>query len=323
MIWGRRFATVAVLVVATLTGCSTTITVRPPGPTTAAATSTGPSSAAPSPSTVTVPGMPADVRQRLDASGVYELVAETPGLTWKTLNNVVVVGNSPTWVADVARAAERQVAPLAALTGQPVKGSYLFLVPANDATAKEWDSGDISTRDFDGVTIPGFRDVDPSYIVVMAQHTYDDGSSIVADHDYIDALVQHEMFHASTLVDGAGGGDTPEWIIEGYAEWAGQSVTSVKPRKAPPARLPSDDEVIDDSNHGYFRAFMFVNYLVHTYGKAKALAFFRAAIGPEQEDVPTAFQATFGTSLATATAAWQAQFTRQFRDYDAEYEYDN
>lgn len=326
---GMRRVLAAAVAALALTGCGSSIAITVPPRTTttrsptASASSTAPVSSAPDSSAPIVAGMPSDVRERLQASGVYELVAGTPELTWKTLKNVVVVGNSSTWVNDVARAAERRVAPLSALDGVPVKSSYLFLVPGNDATAKKWDSGDMTTRDFDGVTIPGFRETDPSYIVVMAQHTYDDGSSIASDPDYLDSLVQHEMFHASTLVDGAGGGDTPEWVIEGYAEWAGQNVTSVKPRKAPPARLPSDDEVIDDSDYGYFRAFMFVRYLVQTYGKDKALTFYRAAIDPDQEDVPGAFKATFGVPFATAEAAWKAQFTREFRNYDADFEYDD
>lgn len=331
MIRVRRFAALAVAAV-TLSGCASTIVVAPPTATPTPAAASGPSgsgSLSPQASSSSssggnlVVGLPLPVRQRLNASGVYELVAATPELTWKTLDHVVVVGNSPTWVADVAEAAERRVAPLAQLTAQPVKDSYLFLVPANDETARDWDAGDGSTRDFDGVTIPGFRDTDPSYIVIMAQHTYDDGTSIASDPAYIDALVQHEMFHASTLTDGAGSGDTPEWVIEGYAEWAGQDVTSVKPSKAPPARLPSDDEVLDDKDYGYFRSFMFVRYLVQTYGRAKALAFYRAAVVPDQEDVPGAFRLTFGVPLATAVTAWSAQFTRQFRNYEAEFEYDD
>lgn len=315
---GAAALTAAVL---SLTGCGAALTLPalPSAPVSPAISTTragSPSTSAPTPPAADGSmrqGMPDEVVDRLTLSRIFLEVAEVKGLHYRVSSRTIGVGNtSPAVLQRVVAATDDAIPRIEALTGQHVQHKYLVLTGDNDGTVRKWTDG-TDVADADGVTMPYGK---AAWIVIPTSHAFDDGTPIVDDPDYLQHLMDHEVFHADTLPLDFDDPAVPEWMVEGYAEWAADQEIPAGPEKQPPARLPSDSEVLDDTDEGYFRSAMFVQYLTDRFGTDKALAFYRAMLVATHEPLAAEFQRVTGASFPQTVADWRRQFPRQFRSYD-------
>ena len=301
-----------------LTGCGTAITLPaiPAEPVTSTSPAT-PSAAMTTDGSMRQ-GLPDEVVDRLTLSRVFLQVAEVKGLHYRVSSRVVAVGNTTDTVLEaVIDTADDSIPRIEALTGQHAKDKYLILAAADDSTAQKW-TGDSNVADADGITMPYGK---AAWIVIPTGHHFIDGGRILDDHDYFTHVMDHEVFHADTLPVDFDDPSVPEWMVEGYAEWAANQEVSTGPEKEPPARLPSDAEVRADTDDGYFRAGMFVQYIADRFGTSKALAFYRAMLVATHDPVAAEFHRATGADFTAAVTAWQHQFHDQFSSFDPDWQW--
>lgn len=322
----RRTGAVALAVAVTsLTACGATVTLPAIPPASVATTSTAaPSAGSATPSASATAegsmrqGLPDEVVDRLTLSRVFLQVAEVKGLHYRISSRVVAVGNTTdTVLKTVSNAADDSIPRIEALTGQHAKNKYLILTADDDSTAQKW-TGDSNVADADGITMPYGK---AAWIVIPTGHRFTDGTRIIDDDDYFTHVMDHEVFHADTLPVDFDDPSVPEWMVEGYAEWAANQEVSTGPEKEPPARLPSDTEVVDDTDDGYFRAGMFVQYIADRFGTSKALAFYRAMLVATHDSLAAEFHRVTGADYKATVTAWQHQFKEQFRSFDPDWQW--
>ncbi|WP_291520617.1 hypothetical protein [Branchiibius sp. NY16-3462-2] len=322
----RTGAAALTAAVMSLTACGAAITLpaipsAPVTTTNTAAPSTGsvtPSASAKSTDGSMRQGLPDEVVDRLTLSRAFVQVAEVKGLHYRISSRVVAVGNTTdTVLQKVTDTADESVPRIEALTGQHAKDKYLVLAAADDSTAQKW-TGDSNVADADGITMPYGK---AAWIVIPTGHHFTDGMRIIDDDDYFTHVMDHEVFHADTLPVDFDDPSVPEWMVEGYAEWAANQEVSTGPEKEPPARLPSDKEVVDDTDDGYFRAGMFVQYVADRFGTSKALAFYRAMLVATHDSLAVEFQRATGADYKATVTAWQHQFKEQFRSFDPDWQW--
>ncbi|PWJ24226.1 hypothetical protein ATK17_0314 [Branchiibius hedensis] len=327
----RRTGAAALAAVAmSLTACGATITLPAIPTASVAATSSPTSSAGAAPSSATPSaaatstdgsmrqGLPDEVVDRLTLSRVFLEVAEVKGLHYRISGRVVAVGNtSDSVLTTVTDAADESIPRIEALSGQHAKDKYLILAAADDSTAQKW-TGDSNVADADGITMPYGK---AAWIVIPTGHRFSDGGRVLDDDEYFTHVMDHEVFHADTLPVDFDDPSVPEWMVEGYAEWAANQEVSTGPEKEPPARLPSDTEVVDDTDDGYFRAGMFVQYLADRFGTSKALAYYRAMLVATHGSIAEEFHRATDADFTATVAAWQRQFHQQFVSFDPEWQW--
>lgn len=325
----RRTGAVALAAAAmSLSACGAAITL-PAIPTASVATS-APSAgstpaASPTPSAAATTtdgsmrqGLPDEVVDRLTLSRVFLEVADVQGLHYRLSPRVVAVGNTTdTVLTTLVETANDSIPRIESLTGEHAKDKYLILAAANDSTAQKW-TGDSNVADADGITMPYGK---AAWIVIPTGHRFSDGGRVIDDDDYFRHVMDHEVFHADTLPVGFDDPSVPEWMVEGYAEWAANQEVSTGPEKEPPARLPSDTEVVNDTDDGYFRAGMFVQYVADRFGTSKALAYYRAMLVATHGSIAEEFHRATGADFKTTVAAWQHQFHEQFESFDPDWQW--
>ncbi|WP_036455959.1 MULTISPECIES: hypothetical protein [Mycobacterium ulcerans group] len=171
-----------------------------------------------------------------------------------------------------------------------------FRTAAGGGTASQW-------ADIAAVTVA--ERFDPGSRAVAGQRIVFAPGAVKMSATALRIVLTHELFHYAARVDTAL--DAPRWLTEGVADFVARPTTS-RPAEAPPAALPSDDDLDIPGparSRAYDRAWWFTRFVADTYGTTKLRDLYLAACGPGHSDLPRAALEVLGTDAAGLLAGWQ------------------
>ncbi|MFD8144330.1 hypothetical protein [Streptomyces sp. NPDC059708] len=227
---------------------------------------------------------------------------------------VLGVGQSPRTLAEIAADADRAVPAASAAWPGPWPRRVVVLVPATlDAMAallgRPADAyrgmGAVTTGATGGGPAPADRVVvNPEGYAQLSQA----GRQIVLTHE-----TTHVATRAATTAR------TPQWLSEGFADWAAYRDGPLGPAEAAPtlgravrlgdlpAALPEDGAFAfggdqDAMARAYEGAWLACRLIAARWGDAALVRLYERA---GREPLPTALDETLGTDLPTLTKAWQ------------------
>lgn len=316
-----RAAVVASAVAVLLSGCGLGVSIPPLS---SIVTTSLPSnvSVASHPSTggrgeaSTLTGLPDDVVDRIVNSGMLFRVEDVKHLVSATDGHVYVVGNVPATLAEsVRQAADQSLAADLALEHREMPKDPMLILLADDAaTAKDWG---LDTSRLLGVSYPP-EAKRSGFVTISAFTTFDDGRPEISTPLGARRIVQHELFHATTIASSDGYEVAPKWVTEGFAEWAARTAAPTVPAASSKPVVPADAMFVSDGSHAYDQSALFVTYLVNRFGQPAAFRFYDAIVKLGHDPLATLFARAFGVSLTQATATWGGQFTTQVAQESAD-----
>lgn len=235
---------------------------------------------------------------------------------------VLGVGRSPRELSDLAAGADRAVPAASAAWPGPWAGRVVVLAPATlDAMAallgRPADTyrglGAVTTGSTGGGPAPADRVVvNPEGYAGLSEA----GRRIV---------LTHEVTHVATRA--ATSARTPQWLSEGFADWAAYRGTPTTPAEGAPelARavrrgevpgvLPADDAFVFGGDpsaaaRAYEGAWLACRLVAGRWGEAALVRLYELA---GREPLPVALRQALGTDAAGLTAAWQETLRQELR----------
>ncbi|MYW05347.1 hypothetical protein [Streptomyces sp. SID3343] len=151
-----------------------------------------------------------------------------------------------------------------------------------------------------------------------------DDEELSYDADFTRSLLRHEMTHAlvATLFRYSGAGETPTWLIEGFADWqadadrpiagslSARDIRTQVDRRKFTGKVPTDEDFeTDDTDrveHAYNLSHLAVRYLGDTYGAAKVGQFLTAAYAGTYDSVDIAMKTILGVEFEEFQTSWAA-----------------
>lgn len=221
---------------------------------------------------------PKAARAVLDRTGL-ESVVESTRAKLAVGRHVVVVGDvgSPD-LYQMALIGDLAVDEVDRIDGRHFGGRVLILAPATQDEYRAW--GGAGYTDAWGITkVPPQKD-GSTWITLDLSKPGLTAATMEDDHTLLKEVIAHEMFHALTLKPG-GRARAPLWLIEGFAEVAGERMSRLAARTPPRrATLPTDTQIEQDP-YGYYMAGQIAAYIEQRSGR-RAMRFYFAAVSPHR-----------------------------------------
>lgn len=254
------------------------------------------------------------VLQRISNSGILFDLQGKPGLSDVTGRHAVVVGDEPRpRMQVVVDAADTAWGALKKLVGALPSAPGLVLTPRTDGELQQWSGLTTLISDVWGVTIPGKTSSQLPYVILDCAAPGVTKPHLIDDDLLIKHVVTHELFHAYTL-----GSDTPVaplWVVEGFAELAGQDAVALIPTSPPTTPVVPTDEQLRGKDAGdyYFIAWMLVSSLAGRFGTDSAMGFYKQLINSPGTSLEDASGKNFGFPWAKVVAQWKFGYADQLK----------